>query len=125
MRHHSYFVYILTNCSRHPLYVGMSNSAAGRQWQHSNPVPWEDSYTSRYKLDRLVYLEHFQHVSNALDREKQLKRWSRAKKIKRIESVNPKWNDLSRHWRGLPLSVEEYVEKSKPVSLGSAALRSG
>jgi putative endonuclease len=125
MRRHSYFVYILTNCSRHPLYVGMSNSAATRHWQHSNPVPWEVSYTARYRLDRLVYLEHFQYVNNAIDREKQLKRWSRAKKIKLIESVNPKWNDLSRQWQGLPVSIEEHVQNSKPRSLDCASLRSG
>ncbi|MGH9427604.1 MAG: hypothetical protein ACRD2L_15030, partial [Terriglobia bacterium] len=55
-------------------------------------------YTARYNLNRLVYVESFQYVKNAIAREKQIKRWSRRKKIALIESVNPRWDDLSREW---------------------------
>ena len=125
MRERCYYVYIITNCSRHPLYTGVTNSLGNRHVQHDNPEPWEDSYTARYQLDRLAYFERFQYVKNAIAREKQVKRWSRVKKIALIESINPKWDDLSRPWRGLSVSASEHFEKSKPRSLGSASLRSG
>jgi putative endonuclease len=55
-------------------------------------------FTARYNCDRLVWLERFQYVQNAIAREKELKGWSRAKKIALIESANPAWMDLSRDW---------------------------
>ena len=122
MREHCYFIYILTNCSRHPLYTGVTSKLRGRHGEHRAPLPWENSYTSQYKLNRLVYFEQFRYVKNAIDREKQIKRWSRAKKITLIERMNPKWEDLSRAWRDLPVTVEA---ESKPRSLDSALLRSG
>jgi putative endonuclease len=117
MREHRYFVYILTNCSRHPLYTGVTRSLGDRHGQHKTPVPWENSYTGHYKLNRLVYFEQFQYVKNAIGREKQIKRWSRAKKIALIERMNPKWDDLSRIWRGLPIGIQE---ESEPRSLDCA-----
>src|SRR5205085_1582922 len=125
MHESCYYVYIVTNCSRHPLYTGVTNSIGNRHVQHDNPEPWEDSYTARYQLDRLVYFERFKYVNNAIDREKQIKRWSRIKKIALIESINPKWDDLSRTWRGLAILTNEHFEKAKPRSLDSASLRSG
>ena len=125
MRDYCYFVYILTNCSRHPLYTGVTRTLGGRHVQHNNPEPWEDSCSARYQLDRVVYFERFQYVKNAIAREKQIKRWSRAKKIALIERMNPKWDDLSRIWRGLPISANDHLEKAKPRSLDSASLRSG
>src|SRR5579864_6081956 len=103
MREYSYFVYILTNCSRRPLYTGVTRSLKSRYEQHSAPLPWESSYTSKYRLTRLVYFENFRYIKNAIDWEKQLKGWSQVKKIKLIEAINPKWDDLSRKWRGLPI----------------------
>ena len=67
-------------------------------------------------------------MKNAIAREKQIKRWSRAKKIALIEQMNPKWDDLSRIWRGLPTSASDHVERAKPRSLDSVrrgGLRSG
>jgi len=125
MRHHQYFVYILTNCSRHPLYTGVTNSLENRHWQHGNPQSWEGSYAQQYQLDRLAYFEQFQYVKNAIAREKQIKRWSRVKKIALIERINPKWDDLSRTWRNLPNSVDELPEIFKPWSLDSTSFRSG
>ena len=98
MREHNYFVYILTNCSRHPLYTGVTNSLSTRCHLHKNPEPREDSYTSRYALTRLVYFERFQYINDAISREKQIKGWSRAKKIALIENVNPAWDDLTREF---------------------------
>jgi putative endonuclease len=92
---HHYFVYILTNNSRHPLYVGVTNSVRFRHWQHKEEIN-PSSYTAKYNLKRLVYYERYQYVKNAIAREKQLKGWTRAKKIALIEEMNPGWDDLSR-----------------------------
>ena len=71
------------------------------------------------------HFEQFQYVKNAIAREKQIKRWSRVKKIALIERINPKWDDLSRTWRNLPNSVDELPEIFKPRSLDSTSFRSG
>lgn len=97
MRGYGYFVYVLTNCSRHPLYTGVCKSVGERHQQHKQKVD-PDSYTARYNLNRLDYFERFDYVNNAIAREKQLKRWSRAKKMALIERANPRWDDLSREW---------------------------
>jgi putative endonuclease len=55
-------------------------------------------FTARYGLDKLVYYESGENVFSAMEREKQTKGWLRSKKIKLIESMNPKWKDLSNDW---------------------------
>jgi len=65
------------------------------------------SFTSRYKIDKLVYLELFAQITTAINREKQLKSWSRIKKIRLIVAQNPTWRDLSEDW-GKP--TEPYRE---------------
>ncbi len=67
-----------------------------------------DSYTARYHLTRLVYYEEFRDVREAICREKEIKTWSRAKKITLVNTRNPKWDDLARDW-GKPIPL------SKPV----------
>ena len=87
-----YYVYIMTNRSR-TLYVGVTGNLQRRVYQHKHKlVP---GFTSRYNIDRLVYFERFLDVRLAIAREKQLKRWLRAKKIALIETQNPEWKDLS------------------------------
>ena len=88
----TYYVYILTNRTG-TLYIGVTNDLARRLWEHrSGLVP---GFTERYKLDRLVYFEGFDQVEHALEREKQIKRWRRAKKVNLIGTLNPDWRDLS------------------------------
>src|SRR5262249_46916372 len=99
MREYVFFVYILANCSRHPFYVGVTRCLLSRLVSHWGPVEWENAFTARYNLNRLVYFEQFRYVNNAIAREKQLKRWSRSKKIALIEKMNPKWDDLGRGYR--------------------------
>ncbi len=94
MREHRYFVYIMTNCSRHPLYTGVTRSVDRRTWEHKSGFDGPTSYTARYQIDRLVYFEEFRYVRDAIRREKQI-----MKKIALIESVNPKWDDLSEDWQ--------------------------
>jgi putative endonuclease len=89
--HKTYFVYILTNKSR-TLYIGVTNNLCTRVAQHQEKlVP---GFTKKYQLNRLVYFEQFNDIVVAIEREKQLKRWSRPKKISLVESVNPGWKDL-------------------------------
>jgi len=112
MPERQYFVYILTNCSRHPLYTGVTSKLRGRHSQHKEPGPEGDSYTARYNLTRLVYFERYDYINNAIAREKQIKRWSRKKKVVLIERMNPKWDDLSREW-GMPIDCEGIVRRAE------------
>ena len=90
-----FYVYILASLSG-TLYLGVTNNLASRVYDHREGLI--SSFTAKYKVNRLVYFETFQYVGNAIAREKELKGWLRAKKIKLIESVNPSWRDLSRDW---------------------------
>ena len=89
---HNYYVYLMCNKYNTVIYTGMTNSLFDRIGQHrSLSIP---GFTSRYRITKLVYFEHFDHVEDAIQREKQIKSWSRSKKEELIESENPKWKDL-------------------------------
>jgi putative endonuclease len=90
-REFNFWVYILSNRS-HVLYIGVTNNLGKRVTQHRKPTP--GSFTTRYKITRLVYFERYQYINNAIAREKELKRWTRAQKIALIESMNPTWEEL-------------------------------
>jgi putative endonuclease len=90
-REYNFYVYILSNRS-HTLYIGMTNNLRGRVIQHREQTP--GSHTVRYNITQLVYFERFQYVNNAINREKELKHWTRAHKIALIESTNPTWEEL-------------------------------
>jgi putative endonuclease len=92
MRDHRYFTYIVCSGSG-TLYIGMTNSIYRRALQHKSGEI--EGFASKYHCDRLVYYESFDDVQKAIGREKQLKGWSRAKKIALIESKNPRWEDLA------------------------------
>jgi putative endonuclease len=86
-----YYVYIMTNKSR-TLYTGVTNNLMRRVHEHKNKlVP---GFTSKYNIQFLVYYESTPTVYVALEREKQIKGWLRAKKIALINSINPEWKDL-------------------------------
>jgi putative endonuclease len=76
--------------------IGITSKMMIRTIQHKEGR--YGGFTSKYKVDRLVYYEVFTHVQNAIAREKQLKGWSRIKKIGLIVSTNPTWKDLSEEW---------------------------
>lgn len=86
-----YYVYIMTNVSG-TLYIGVTSNLEKRVYQHREKII--AGFTARYNITQLVYIETFDHPSDAIAREKQLKRWGRTKKIKLIESTNPSWDDL-------------------------------
>ena len=91
-----YFVYIMANKRNGTIYTGMTNDIERRVYQHKHKlVP---GFTSRYGLDRLVYYEENSDVRMTIVREKQIKGWTRKKKIDLIESMNPRWDDLSEGW---------------------------
>jgi putative endonuclease len=95
----TYYVYILANVSR-TLYIGVTNNVEVRMDAHRRKV--NEGFTRAYNVTMLVHVESFSSPSDAISREKQLKTWSRTKKIALIEHANPHWRDLSADWsRGL------------------------
>ena len=91
-----YYVYILTNRSHAPLYVGVTNDLVRRVYEHRNRLA--KSYASKYNITMLMYYETTNNVESAIAREKQLKGWLKKRKIALIESVNPNWKDLAMEW---------------------------
>jgi len=90
-----YYVYIMTNKSR-TLYTGVTGDLMRRVYEHKNKLV--QGFTSKYNIQYLVYYESTSAVYAAVEREKQIKGWLRAKKIALIESMNPEWKDLSEEW---------------------------
>lgn len=86
-----YCVYIITNNSR-TLYIGVTSKLKDRIWQHKNKLA--EGFTKKYNIDKLIYYEQTEDVYSAIVREKQLKGWTRKKKINLIEKENPEWLDL-------------------------------
>ena len=86
-----FYVYILSNASM-TLYTGVTNDVQRRRWEHLNGEG--TGFTKRYHFDRIVYFEEYELVTDAIEREKQIKGWTRAKKIALIKKVNPTWQDL-------------------------------
>jgi putative endonuclease len=87
-----YYVYILSNQSQ-VLYIGVTSDLDGRMFEHTRDRQ-PSSFTARYNLDRLVYYEDYPTPGEAIAREKQLKGWSRDKKKKLIQTMNPMWRNL-------------------------------
>lgn len=87
-----YFVYILASRKHGTLYIGVTNNLAKRVWLHRNGQG--SKFVSKYKVHRLVYTEGFDDIERAIQREKTMKEWPRAWKIRTIERVNREWCDL-------------------------------
>jgi putative endonuclease len=88
------FVYILASASG-VLYTGVTSSLDKRIIQHCFKTV--EGFTKKYNVMRLVYYETHPHIRAAIAREKQIKGWTRKKKIALIEGSNPKWQDLAVH----------------------------
>ena len=80
------------------LYIGVTNNLERRVFEHKSKLV--EGFTTKYNINRLVYFAETGDVMAAIEREKQLKGWLRAKKIVLIESENPMWEDLSWDWFG-------------------------
>jgi putative endonuclease len=119
----TYYVYILTSDSG-TLYTGVTNSIYRRVLEHRNKET--PGFTSKYNVTRLVYYQSFTNVHAAIRREKEIKNWTRKKKIALIESLNPKWLDLAQGWGELlpkmpwqvrdPLANQRRGDSSGPKS---------
>lgn len=92
----TYFVYILANTSRE-LYVGVTGNLARRVSQHRTAQS-PDAYTAKHDTLHLVYCETTEDVLAAIQREKQIKGWTRRRKLDLIEEMNPDWKDFAEGW---------------------------
>ncbi len=86
------WVYIVTNRPNGILYVGVTSDIARRVWEHREGVV--EGFTKRYKLKRLVYIERHEDIRDAIQREKNIKHWPRAWKVRLILGENLNWDDL-------------------------------
>ncbi|HEU5016999.1 MAG TPA: GIY-YIG nuclease family protein [Pseudolabrys sp.] len=88
----AYFVYLLASKRNGTLYAGVTNDLVRRVYEHKYKAV--RGFTSRYRVDRLVWFETHDDPVNAITREKDLKKWRRAWKLRLIENSNPQWVDL-------------------------------
>ncbi len=89
----NYYVYILASGRNGTLYTGMTNDLVRRVQEHKTGIGSE--FTSKYKVNRLVWFETYNEVRFAILNEKRIKKWNRAWKLNMIERMNPNWDDLS------------------------------
>lgn len=87
-----FYVYILSNYKRNVLYTGVTSNLPKRTYEHKNGVI--EGFTKDYKVHDLIYYETYENAESAIEREKQLKRWSRIKKNTLIAKANPSLKDL-------------------------------
>src|SRR3546814_688630 len=95
----SYYVYILASRKHGTLYIGVTNDIARRIWQHRQGVG--SRFARRYRVTRLVHVETHEEIARAIQREKTMKEWPRAWKVRLIERGNPEWEDLYDRLNGL------------------------
>ena len=86
------YIYILASKRNGTLYIGVTADLVRRVWQHKQGI--SPGFTKRYSVTNLVYYEIYSEITDAITREKVLKRWNRKWKLRLIESMNPNWKDL-------------------------------
>ena len=89
----NYYVYILANVTNTAIYVGVTRDLVRRMYEHKHKLD-PGSFTAQYDIHKLVYYEYTNDVRAAIEREKQIKGWNRARKNKLVASRNPQWEDL-------------------------------
>ena len=94
-----YYVYILTNNSNPVIYTGVTNALIRRVYEHKNHAD-PNSYTAKYRVEKLIYFDETTDVKAAIEREKQIKGWKRNKKIALIIKTNPRFFDLYEKFLG-------------------------
>jgi len=92
---YNFYIYIMANKWR-TIYAGVTNDLERRAWQHKTKAT--PGFTAKYGLDQLVYFEYYEDIRQAIAREKQIKGWTREKKVALIEKMNPEWKDLAADW---------------------------
>lgn len=88
----AYYVYLLASQRNGTLYVGVTNDLIRRTWEHKQD--FAKGFTSKYGIHLLVWYEAHESIDAAITREKQIKKWNRAWKLRLIEEMNPDWHDL-------------------------------
>ncbi len=113
-----YYVYIMASLSL-TLYTGVTGNLYRRVLQHK--AGEIDGFTKRYRINRLVYYETFKYVNKAIAREKQIKAWTRVKRLALIKTMNPMWQDLAEGW-GDPtkLQIPHFVRDDNSKSRGAS-----
>ncbi len=91
----NYFVYITTNSKRTTFYIGVTNDLRRRIEEHTNNAGNPSSFAGKYYCNKLIYWERFDKMIYAIEREKQIKKWSRIKKLDLISEFNPEWKNLN------------------------------
>jgi putative endonuclease len=113
-----YDVYIMASRSL-TLYTGVTGDLYHRALQHK--AGEIEGFTKRYHINRLVYYETFKYVNNAIGREKQIKAWTRAKRLALIRSENPTWQDLAEGWgQPIKLQIPHFVRDDKGLKVEDA-----
>ncbi len=92
--HTESYIYLLANKHNNVLYTGVTNDLIRRVYEHKNKLV--AGFTKKYNVVRLVYYEVCGSIITAIEREKQIKGWSRKKKQDLINVLNPEWTDLYR-----------------------------
>ena len=92
-----WYIYIMSNKHQGVIYVGVTDNLTERVKEHKLKV-YPNSFTAIYNLDKLIYFEEWENGFDAIEREKQLKKWKREWKVNLIEDMNPKWMDISLNW---------------------------
>ena len=92
----TFYVYTLTSKKNGVLYIGVTNNIKGRVLEHKKKMV--KGFNSRYNVDKLVYLESFLYVKEAISREKELKKGNRDCKIELIQKENHGWKDIAENW---------------------------
>lgn len=87
-----YYVYIMASGENGTLYIGMTSNLIKRVWEHKNEII--EGFTSKYRVDKLMYFEQYDQVHIAISREKRLKKWPRRWKLALIDEHNSQWLDL-------------------------------
>ncbi len=112
---HTYYVYILTNKNNTVLYTGVTNDIARRCHEHKNKLV--KGFTEIYNVDKLIYFELFDFIDLAINREKQIKGYSRKKKDALINKINPVWMDLYDNGKiKMPVSESIRLKNENPDS---------
>ena len=88
----AYYVYLMASKKNGILYIGVANDLRHRVWQHKNDI--QEGFTKKYGVHRLVWYEETTDIREAIQREKQMKKWRRQWKIDLIKKENPDWDDL-------------------------------
>jgi putative endonuclease len=120
-----YYVYIMASRSL-TLYTGVTGDIYCRALQHK--AGEVEGFTKKYHVNRLVYYETFKYVNNAINREKQIKAWTRAKRLALIKTMNPTWQDLAEGWgEAMKLQIPHFVrdDNSKEVEVGKDLEKKG